>query len=117
MAPIARAVSCTEAYAQIRPLAIDPVAVLKAGRDISATIRGSLMLALSVEGVVMPELILPKAWVEKIATAELPQVYRNAVVALAECDRLDECATWTNKAANSGVGCSQRDRPSIAALW
>jgi len=71
------------------------------------------MLALSVEGVVMPELILPKALVEKIATAELPQVYRNAVVALAECDRLDECNEWADKFAALASYARQADDPEL----
>jgi hypothetical protein len=33
-----------------------------------------------------------------IARAQLPLLYRNAKAALAECDRLDECQSWADKA-------------------
>jgi hypothetical protein len=31
------------------------------------------------------------------APARMPQVYENAVVAIKECDRVDECKTWADK--------------------
>jgi hypothetical protein len=33
-----------------------------------------------------------------IDRAQLPTLYRNAVAALRQCERIDECADWGNKA-------------------
>ena len=42
---------------------------------------------------------LPPSVIKNLAKANLPQVYQRAVAALAECERLDEAASWADKAA------------------
>jgi len=36
---------------------------------------------------------------DSVTEAKLPQRYEAAVMAIAECDRIDECKTWSDKAA------------------
>ena len=42
---------------------------------------------------------LPAELANLVNTAQLPQLYEHAKAALAECEKLDECAEWADKAA------------------
>lgn len=60
---------------------------LQDGERVCAPNRGYLMPANTVELQSF-----------EVRDAPLPAVYENAVVALAECSRIDECQSWANKA-------------------
>jgi hypothetical protein len=56
---------------------------------------------------------LPLEIVDKISTATLPQNYEKAKQALAECESLDECAQWADKAAALAAYSRQADDPEL----
>jgi hypothetical protein len=49
----------------------------------------------------------------KTSKAKLPETYKHAVAALAECESLDEVANWPNKAAALASSAKQADNPEL----
>lgn len=60
----------------------------------------------------MPETIVLPANID-VANARLPEVYERAKVALAECERLDECSEWANQAEALASYARQADDPGL----
>ena len=52
---------------------------------------------------------LPAEMARLVNTAQLPQLYEQAKNALAECEKLDECAEWADKAAAIASYAQQAD--------
>jgi len=53
------------------------------------------------------------AGLPSIANAKLPAVYANAKTALAQCERIDECKDWADKAAALASYAKQADDKSL----
>jgi hypothetical protein len=56
---------------------------------------------------------LPAKIAEAVATARLPKAYERARQALAECDRIDRCKEWADKAAALASYARQADDPQL----
>jgi hypothetical protein len=56
---------------------------------------------------------LPPAIAKLVASARLPKNYQEAKKVIAKCDRIDECAEWSNKAAAIASYARQADDPEL----
>jgi hypothetical protein len=56
---------------------------------------------------------LPAELARLVNSAQLPQLYETAKNALAECEKLDECAGWADKAAAIASYARQADNPEL----
>jgi len=56
---------------------------------------------------------LPAEIAKAVSTARLPEIYKKAKAALAECESLDECCSWADKAAAIASYARQADDPEL----
>jgi hypothetical protein len=59
------------------------------------------------------DMIIPPKLSRAVAEAKLPKAYQRAVAALKECDSLDECKDWADKAAALASYAKQAEDPEL----